>query len=94
MCHTPIISCGVTLRTCLFSPCVAVFSYCMYMTLRLYLLYEHIYEFMQAAADSQVDIIPHGRSGVYHSPWCNSASPARTVQLSRPGQLTSLEAPL
>ena len=58
MCHTPIISCGVTLRTCLFSPCVAVFSYCMYMTLRLYLLYEHIYEFMQAAADSQVDIIP------------------------------------
>ena len=58
MCHTPIISCGVTLRTCLFSPCVAVFSYRMYMMLRLYLLYEHIYEFMQAAADSQVDIIP------------------------------------
>lgn len=28
------------------------------MMLRLYLLYEHIYEFMQAAADSQVDIIP------------------------------------
>ena len=58
------------------------------------LLYEHIYEFMQAAADSQVDVIPHGGSGVYHLPWCNSASTAWTVQLSRPGQLAPLEAPL
>ena len=56
------------------------------------LLYEHIYGFMQVAADSLVHIIPLVVSTTHHD--ATQPQTAGTVQLSRPGRLALLEAPL